>query len=213
MPRPAAVESFSKLADSIYFKQMPAAGSSADPARSHAAGATAAAAAAAPEPQLPQLFINQLVSSTLMWRELGVVLTQEAELYGPETAAIVRLAIGIADNSGGSGGGGGSGSNGRREFEINWRLPRWVGALSALLGPTRVCCALQGWFGRDVSPSSPSLSACRLQLGLCRCVGGQGEWQGPQWVCAGGGGGRGAAAATRGWVGVDVRLCSVQNPG
>ena len=115
------MESFSKLADSIYFKQMPTVGPSTDPARSSAAGATASAtaAAAAPEPELPQLFINQLVSSTLTWRELGVVLTQEAELYGPETAALVRVTIGIADGSTG-------GSDGRREFEINWRLPRWV---------------------------------------------------------------------------------------
>lgn len=70
------MESFAKLADSIYFKTMPeeppsAAGAATpgDPARTEGG----------PPPKLlPQLFVNQLVSSSVRWRELRVVVHQQA---------------------------------------------------------------------------------------------------------------------------------------
>ncbi|EFN58808.1 hypothetical protein CHLNCDRAFT_56904 [Chlorella variabilis] len=55
-----AVESFSSLAGSIYFKHMPGTAPSAS-----SSGPTAAE-------DLPQLFVNQMVSSSVHWRELGV---------------------------------------------------------------------------------------------------------------------------------------------
>lgn len=129
--RPAAVESFSKLADSIYFKHMPDVGPSAahsssttsssdsassastsavgsaveggaaaaaagsDASRAAAgtgAGATDAqdsvarplasqddsAAASQGDGPLPELWVNQLVSSSVRWRDLRLVARQEA---------------------------------------------------------------------------------------------------------------------------------------
>lgn len=107
-PHPAAVESFSKLADSIYFKHMPdvgpstAAGPASPSSRSRSRlGASAGAAAVTQadgegpaEPAaaerastaaqggndgpLPELWVNQLVASSVRWRELRLVARQEA---------------------------------------------------------------------------------------------------------------------------------------
>lgn len=88
----AAVESFSKLADAIYFHHMPedseATLSSATSSSGEPAGGAGPAAAAAPGPlppagvaedyPLPQLWVNQLASSSLRWSELRMVAHQEA---------------------------------------------------------------------------------------------------------------------------------------
>lgn len=119
----AAVESFSKLADSIYFKHIPDVGPSpahsgsttpSSDSASRASGASTSAAAAAAggdasgaaagvgvraaqdsvarplasqddstaasqgDGPLPELWVNQLVSSSVRWRELRLVARQEA---------------------------------------------------------------------------------------------------------------------------------------
>jgi hypothetical protein len=101
----AAVESFSKLADSIYFQQTPAA--MEYPKGSHAIS-----------PQdLPQLFVNQFASSSLHWRELGLTVKQQAVLYGDDSVARVRFDMHIQPN--------GSGSDGKdqAQFVLNLRIP------------------------------------------------------------------------------------------
>eukprot|EP00887_Chlorella_sp_A99_P003673 scaffold7.g3673.t1 len=71
-----AIESFSKLADSIYFSRMPP-----------SAPADAA-------PPLPELFVTQFASSTLTWRQLGATITQDAgEILWCDAASEVDLTI------------------------------------------------------------------------------------------------------------------------
>ena len=101
----AAIESFSKLADSIYFQHMPEEGAEAAPAALSTSGVgsasskptagaglvaaapAAAAAAALQSPAsslpasdfpLPQLWVNQLASSSVRWSELRLVVHQDA---------------------------------------------------------------------------------------------------------------------------------------
>lgn len=138
----SAVESFAKLADSIYFHRSPA------------APADGLAPATAPP---PELWVNQLVSSTLRWREAGVALTLEADLY-PEGDNIVTATLvvrttrrqeqrqGGGDGGGGGGdedGGGGDGSR-RRRFLLHWRVPSWADAAGlrvAVNGVENAACA------------------------------------------------------------------------
>lgn len=94
-----AIESFSKLADSIYFSRMPP-----------SAPADAA-------PPLPELFVTQFASSTLTWRQLGATITQDAELYSNATAAIASLRISFDTQS-----------DTPRPFLLHWRLPAWAKA-------------------------------------------------------------------------------------
>ncbi len=96
------MESFSKLADSIYFKHMPDVGpstaastanfngtsTSSGSGQATAAGAGAGASARPAggagstaqqnDGPLPELWVNQLVSSSVRWRELRTVARQEA---------------------------------------------------------------------------------------------------------------------------------------
>lgn len=85
---PAAIESFSKLADSIFFRTAPRPPSAADsvsigPAAARSAGGSggagnSSAAAAGGDEPATQLYVNQLVSASLRWREQRVVVHQEA---------------------------------------------------------------------------------------------------------------------------------------
>lgn len=86
------MESFAKLADSIYFKSTPEEPPPpvARPADASGPGAGSGAhpngtSQGGPPPELlPQLFVNQLVSSSVRWRELRVVVHQQAgEGAGP----------------------------------------------------------------------------------------------------------------------------------
>ncbi|KAG2440382.1 hypothetical protein HXX76_004487 [Chlamydomonas incerta] len=100
------IESYAKLADSIYFKDMDPAsdddgskGAKATKKRarhevdaSNDSGASGAAAGAVKLP--PRLYVNQFVSSRLVWRELGVAVTMEADGFapGPAITANIRVA-------------------------------------------------------------------------------------------------------------------------
>ncbi|KAL6784122.1 hypothetical protein ACKKBG_A04880 [Auxenochlorella protothecoides x Auxenochlorella symbiontica] len=104
----SGVESFSKLADSIYFHRT---------VNASAAAGVAAAAADAP----PELFVNQLVTSSLEWKQQGVVVNQTADMYGPESAARARLVITTADEAG------------TAHFVLKWRIPAWTDPAAALV--------------------------------------------------------------------------------
>lgn len=119
-----AVESFAKLADSIYFKTMP----EEPPSASSDGAAAGSGATVGPPPELlPQLFVNQLVSSSVRWRELRVVVHQQADIYGPETAAVSRLTLEIYPPDAHEGSGGAAEAEQRR-FALNWRIPGWAKA-------------------------------------------------------------------------------------
>ncbi|GAB4818253.1 hypothetical protein N2152v2_005299 [Parachlorella kessleri] len=108
----SGVESMSKLADSIFFHRMPQ-----QPSSLAAVGDLPSSPLGVAE-QLPELFVNQLVSSELRWRELGVQLTMEADIYGPETAALVTLRLQLLDA--------GQARGAKRRFVLNWRVPSWM---------------------------------------------------------------------------------------
>ncbi len=80
------MESFAKLADSIYFKSTPEEPPPPATRPGDASGAGARSGAhpdgtsqGGPPPELlPQLFVNQLVGSSVRWRELRVVVHQQA---------------------------------------------------------------------------------------------------------------------------------------
>lgn len=102
-----AVESFSKLADSIYFWYDPK-----DPSRrKNEENSSNEADLSNKEETLvvpgldshpPALFINQFVSSTLNWRDLGVTLKQKADLYGervpPSEAKSAKEGVSRSEN-------------------------------------------------------------------------------------------------------------------
>ena len=67
------------------------------------------------EPGSPvaELYINQLVSSTLSWREQGLTLEQTATLHAPNNTALTRLAITV--------------DNGASDLIVlKLRIPSWV---------------------------------------------------------------------------------------
>lgn len=138
-----AIESFSKLADSIYFHSPPPAHASEESSHkkpsfwarlavkwaevashSHTSGPSSSA--------VPELYVNQLVSSTLRWHQLGLTLTQRAELYST-TDNVARVTLGVAFNPPPSrvqqlqwahSSGGGKGRN--ASFVLQWRVPSWT---------------------------------------------------------------------------------------
>lgn len=79
-----AIESFSKIADSVYFHDG------------------------------PNVFINQLVSSTLQWHHMGIVLAMKADVY-PIESTVARATLTIEKIR-----------NGSRKFTIHWRVPTWA---------------------------------------------------------------------------------------
>ncbi|KAL4434022.1 hypothetical protein ABPG75_000463 [Micractinium tetrahymenae] len=184
-----AVESFAKLADSIYFKTMPeeppSASSRGAPAGSSFEGSPVAASAGrtgsegspagasegradagaggsadgGPPPELlPQLFVNQLVSSSVRWRELRVVAHQQAEIYGPETAAVSRLTLEIYPPEGQAAAAGAEPE--QRRFALNWRIPGWAKASEVQLRVN----------GRNITACAEGAAAAEAQgaLGLHR---------------------------------------------
>lgn len=92
---------------------------------------------------LPQLFVNQMVSSSVHWRELGVEVRQEAEMYSPGTAATARLTIAIHPPEGSA-----NGDKPQAQFVLNWRVPGCAvaccfyvpGRMGAVTAPAFVCC-------------------------------------------------------------------------
>lgn len=134
-----AVESFSKLADSIYFFFSPP----EPPSTPHSFIARLLAAwplrlAAPPRPprpapRPPSLFVNQLASSTLRWRELGVTVRQTDDLYpGGDNVATARLVIGVEAPP--SGAAAAAHRPGARFF-LHFRMPSWVNATSPSAEP------------------------------------------------------------------------------
>jgi hypothetical protein len=134
-----AVESFSKLADSIYFHLAPDGYAAPGPVGGGSDGHQASKAAtpggggtqnptnkvAGPR-RAPELFVNQLVSSTLRWRQLGVTLTQRAELY-PSADNVARSQLGIAVEPPPSGGNkSGAAAGASASFVLRWRIPSWA---------------------------------------------------------------------------------------
>ncbi|KAG2499166.1 hypothetical protein HYH03_002747 [Edaphochlamys debaryana] len=91
------IESYAKLADSIYFKDMQPQG-----------GDSGSGVALS-----PRLYINQLVSSKLTWKELGVKLTMEADMHAPGPAATAVLRFDAPKATG---------------FTLMVRIPEWVAA-------------------------------------------------------------------------------------
>ncbi|KAG2499174.1 hypothetical protein HYH03_002755 [Edaphochlamys debaryana] len=71
------IESYAKLADSIYFKDMK----------------PEAAVGDAGVKLPPRLYINQLVSSTLTWTEMGVRVKLEADMFAPGPATTAEIKI------------------------------------------------------------------------------------------------------------------------
>lgn len=147
------MESFAKLADSIYFKTMPeeppsAAGAATpgDPARTEGG----------PPPKLlPQLFVNQLVSSSVRWRELRVVVHQQAEIYGLDTAAVSRLTLEIYPPEGRGGAAADGAEPEQRRFALNWRIPGWAKASEVQLRVN----------GRNVTACAEGAAAAEAQGG------------------------------------------------
>ena len=92
---------------------------------------------------LSQLFVNQMVSSSVHWRELGVEVRQEAEMYSPGTAATARLTIAIHPPEGSA-----NGDKPQAQFVLNWRVPGCAvaccfyvpGRMGAVTAPAFVCC-------------------------------------------------------------------------
>ncbi|KAG2455134.1 hypothetical protein HYH02_000953 [Chlamydomonas schloesseri] len=109
------IESYAKLADSIYFKDMsPESEDDADkaattttattatavkkrtrhdvdPSSSQEASSSSAAGSAVKLP--PRLYVNQFVSSRLVWRELGLAVTMEADGFAPGPAITAKIRV------------------------------------------------------------------------------------------------------------------------
>ncbi|KXZ56391.1 hypothetical protein GPECTOR_1g347 [Gonium pectorale] len=103
------VESYAKLADSIYFKDMQPLQSGADSS----------------SPKLPpRLYINQMVSSRATWAEMGLRITMEADMLAPGPAATADIRLeSLSSNSAGGGAGGSP-----RGFTLMVRVPHWARA-------------------------------------------------------------------------------------
>ncbi|KAG2492010.1 hypothetical protein HYH03_009740 [Edaphochlamys debaryana] len=133
-----AVESYTKLADSIFFKDLhPTSG----PAESHGAS-TAAGSSGVALP--PRLYVNQFVSSRAAFHEGGLSLTMDADMYskGPAgPAASARIKFEALKASSGftedpmarpqpqachSKPGSGAGPHGACTFTLMLRIPSWV---------------------------------------------------------------------------------------
>ncbi|KAG1655843.1 hypothetical protein FOA52_008285 [Chlamydomonas sp. UWO 241] len=102
----AAVESFAKLADSIYFSGAP--GTPGGP---------------------PTLYVNQYVSSSLAWRDQGVAVGIVADMFADGPSVTARLAFDMAASAGGSGGGGGdrhTSASPSSHFTLALRIPQWA---------------------------------------------------------------------------------------
>lgn len=134
------MESFSKLADSIYFWKDSESRSNSN-STSDAQGAGSALAGVQAKIAVnnsssegpPELYVNQIVSSTLHWRHMGVTVTQTAELYSTEdNVARSTLKITCADapsstTNNAKGNARGSGCQ-IPAFNLLWRVPSWVPA-------------------------------------------------------------------------------------
>ncbi|GAX76447.1 hypothetical protein CEUSTIGMA_g3892.t1 [Chlamydomonas eustigma] len=72
-----AIESFAKLADSIFFYSTPAAEQSSS------------------STETPVLYVNQLVSSRLNWRVMSVVVKMTADMFAPGPSATANLSISL----------------------------------------------------------------------------------------------------------------------
>jgi hypothetical protein len=135
-------------------------------------------AGGAPGPRRPPaLYVNQLVSSTLTWRQLGMTLTQRAEIY-PSADNVARSTLGIAVGPApsalaGDRGGGGGGAT--AAFALHWRIPSWAdtggvrlrlnGALLNVSGlPTSNSGAAAG-AGLGFSPPRFGQGAAYVELG------------------------------------------------
>ncbi|KAG2492013.1 hypothetical protein HYH03_009742 [Edaphochlamys debaryana] len=133
-----AVESYTKLSDSIFFKDLhPTSG----PAESHGASAAAGSSGVALP---PRLYVNQFVSSRAAFQEAGLVVTMDADMYAPGPAAVAELRFEalvpssseFGDQAGGkaaggcsfapaSGASGGSSKAGACTFSLMLRIPSW----------------------------------------------------------------------------------------
>ena len=60
-----------------------------------------------------ELYINQLVSSTLKWHGQGLTIDQSAALYGPNNTAVTKLVF-TSDN------------NSSDMIAVKLRIPSWV---------------------------------------------------------------------------------------
>ncbi|GIL43375.1 hypothetical protein Vafri_1144 [Volvox africanus] len=99
------VESYAKLADSIYFKDMnPEQGGPSSPSA----------------PKLPpRLYINQLVSSKATWKELGLQITTEADMFAPGPAATAQIRLDPLNAAA-------AGSQLSAMFTLMVRVPEWA---------------------------------------------------------------------------------------
>lgn len=104
-----AIESFSKLADSVYFWR-------------EGKGVNAANDEGHRRKPIPDLFINQMTSSRLRWEDLGVTIELEANLYSEkDNVARALITVSVDDSK-----------PGNREdskpacFNLYWRVPGWT---------------------------------------------------------------------------------------
>jgi len=123
-----AVESFSKIGDSIYFKEM----NTENDCQSSSSSLAAAAAAAA---AVPKLYINQLVSSRLRWdgniacsssnnsdgspsfvSSPNVEINMETDMYNDNVARAVVNIKSIDHNN----------AQESMAFDLQWRIPGWT---------------------------------------------------------------------------------------
>uniref|UniRef100_A0A7R9VKV4 ShKT domain-containing protein n=1 Tax=Chlamydomonas euryale TaxID=1486919 RepID=A0A7R9VKV4_9CHLO len=123
----AAVESFAKLADSIYFWDR---GSG--------------------DQDVPRLYINQLVSSSLAWRELGIAIGMSADMYMPGPSATAAIGVNVP-------------GGGTVLFSLMLRLPVWADPANILLAvngepwsscpgapkPSSYCAVTRAWASGD----------------------------------------------------------------
>ena len=65
-----------------------------------------------PGSPVADLYINQLVSSSLTWPEQGLTINQTATLHGPNNMALTKIAFTVATGSG--------------MIVVQLRIPSWV---------------------------------------------------------------------------------------
>ncbi|KAG2455135.1 hypothetical protein HYH02_000954 [Chlamydomonas schloesseri] len=128
------IESYAKLADSIYFKEM-------SPANT---GAFTHDKAAVRLP--PRLYVNQLVSSKATWAEMKLRVTMEADMFAPGPAAVAQLTLESTKAPG-------PGSHDLGSFTLMLRVPEW-------LAPDRHGGVAEGGSGGSIEVNGQLWTSC-----------------------------------------------------
>ncbi|KAK2076024.1 hypothetical protein QBZ16_001360 [Prototheca wickerhamii] len=148
----SGVESFSKLADSIYFQRW------MNDSREAVATSTN---------RLPELYVNQMISSEVRWTQLGIRVDQQADLYSPDS--VVRTTLTVS-------------SFADAKFLLKLRVPGWTNASAAVVkvDGQEVACGSQAAEG--VMPASVT-GIARSGLQAVNAAGHSGFYctLGPQW--------------------------------